>query len=111
MAGSAEVNRNMRMAAERQKAALYALSQRYAAQMEAHAKVNARWQDRTSLARKGLFGYSMSRDQSLITRIAHTMDYGVYLELANQGRYAILMPTVRRYVAEFLEDAQKVVSG
>ncbi len=111
MAGSAEVNRNLRLAIERRKAALYALSQRYAAQMEAHAKINAGWQDRTSMARRGLFGYSMQRDQSLITRIAHTMDYGVYLELANQGRYAILMPTVRRYVADFLEDAQKVVSG
>ncbi len=111
MAGSNEVNRNLRAMSDRHKAALYALSQRYAAQMEAYAKVNARWQDQTSLARKGLFGYSMSRNQSLITRIAHTMDYGVYLELANQGKYAILLPTVKRFVADFIEDAQKVVAG
>ncbi len=110
MAGSAEVNRNLRLAIERRKAALYALSQRYAAQMEAHAKINAGWQDRTSMARRGLFGYSMQRDQSLITRIAHTMDYGVYLELSNHGKYAILLPTVKRFVADFIEDAQKVVA-
>ena len=109
MAGSVEVNRNMRMAAERQKAALYALALRYAAQMEAYAKATAKWQDITSMARKGLFGYALPRDKVLLLRIAHSMDYGVYLELTNQGRYAVLSPTVKRFAADFMEDAQKVV--
>ena len=63
------------------------LSEQYAARMEAYAKANKRWQDRTGNARQGLFGYSIMRDQSPITRVAHTVDYGVYLELANQGRF------------------------
>jgi hypothetical protein len=109
--GADQVNRNLMALADRQKAALLALSEQYAARMEAYAKANKRWQDRTGNARQGLFGYSIMRDQSLITRVAHTVDYGVYLELANQGRFAILLPTVRRFVADYLEDAKRVMSG
>lgn len=111
MAGADQVNSNLLSLAMRKKAALHALGERYAAQLEAHAKEAAPWQDRTSHARQSLFGNVFERNQNIITRLGHGASYGVYLELANQGKYAILLPTVRRFVKDFLEDAKKVMTG
>ena len=109
MPGADEVNRRLLELTGRQKAAVSALSERYAAEMEAHAKPNAPWVDRTSMARKLLFGYVFSREAHLLIRIAHGVEYGKYLELANQQKNAILEPTAKQYAPKFFEDVKKLV--
>lgn len=112
MAGSEEVIRNMMDWERRTRAKLRALGDRYAASMEAYAKPNAPWQDRTSHARQGLFGEAAEfDDDTLRVRAAHTVEYGVYLELCNSGKYAILDPTVKLYAPDFFRDAERMVSG
>lgn len=61
------------------------------------AKKNAPWTDRTGNARAGLhatheFGPEDNFYAELI--IAHSVFYGIYLEIRFSGKYAILMPTV-----------------
>lgn len=112
MAGSDEIGRNMQAWLERLKASHKALGDHYAAKMEAHAKPNAPWQDRTSHARQGLFGEAAEfDDNTLRVRLSHTMDYGEYLELCNSGKYAILEPTVKHFAPDFFRDAEKRVKG
>jgi hypothetical protein len=111
MAGSIDVIRNLQAMANRERAAIHALGQQFAAKGEAYAKKNARWKDRTGNARQGLFGYVLEDGNDMKVRTAHTMDYGVYLEYANSGKYAILEETAAKHAPEFFEAVRKLVSG
>ena len=66
-----------------------------AKQFESYAKNNRPWTDRTSRARLGLTGYYKKVPNGYRIYIAHTVDYGIWLEYANEKNYAILEPTVR----------------
>lgn len=62
---------------------------------ESYAKENRPWTDRTSRARQGLTGYVQETEKGYRVIIAHTVDYGIWLEMAKEKKYAILEPTVR----------------
>lgn len=79
------------------------LSVDYAADYgQAKMKMEAPWTDRTGAARSGLFVLKRHQDipgspygrHELI--FAHGVDYGIWLEVANSGKYQILMPTVKQ---------------
>ena len=63
--------------------------------LESYTKQNRPWTDRTSRARQGLTGYVNKTDNGYRIIIAHTVDYGVWLEYAHEKRFAILEPTIR----------------
>lgn len=80
----------------------------FAAAVETYAKENAGWTDRTALARNGLRGYTSDApaegypleelaEEVVALYLSHQMDYGIYLELANEGRYAIILPTLEAH--------------
>lgn len=101
--GLNEVCSNQKKWAERRKAAIVALALNWAGELEGRAKKNAPWTDRTGNARNGLFGnVSVSKDEAVIV-LGHSMEYGVFLELANDGRYAILQPTINKAVPEIVK--------
>ncbi len=100
MAGGEEVIRNLGLWSERQRAAGIALAKNWAGQLEGRAKTNAPWQDRTGNARGGLFGTVAIEGNKIFIRVAHSMEYGVSLELGYDGRFAILKPTVSGATAE-----------
>lgn len=108
MSGSENVVNNLRAYANRTKATLFALGDHYAQKMEAEAKPAAPWTDRTGDARRGLFGSVQERETELLVRLSHTEQHGVYLELANQGKYQIITPTVKRNAPDFFKDAERV---
>lgn len=61
---------------------------------QAYAKRGAPWQDRTGNARGGLSAhYEDGGDVQRIV-VAHTVSYGIWLEVRWSGRYAIIVPTV-----------------
>jgi len=63
---------------------------------EAYMKAHAPWTDRTTNARNGLHTVSSSPARGKYEILfAHTVHYGIYLELANSGRYQVIMPSVR----------------
>lgn len=65
-----------------------------AQKMETYAKRNRVWKDRTGDARKLLKGREEDLGSKWRVHIEHGVDYGIWLELANEKRYAILQPTV-----------------
>ncbi len=68
-----------------------------AAMIQSTAQTNARWTDRTGNARQGLTA-RMIRNGAIFTIVLfHTMSYGIWLELANNGRYAIVLRTLQAY--------------
>ena len=100
MAGADRVIKNLQAWADRQTAAVVALAQNWAGELEARAKEGRPWTDRTSNARQGLFGRVDVEGKTVFIRLAHSVYYGIFLELARDGKYAILKPTVDAAVPE-----------
>ena len=111
MSGSAQVIANIYKWAAEKKIGCEAVCRVNAANMENYGKVNKRWQDITGNARAGLHGgYFWENTEVLKTFIAHSADYGVYLELANDGKYAILQPTINKFKDTWFKSIERVMN-
>lgn len=71
-----------------------------ALQMQNFAKENRRWTDRTGHARQRLTGTVGKIENGYRITLAHGVDYGIWLELANEKRYSIIPQTIE-YVGTF----------
>ena len=67
------------------------------AEIEGYARDNAPWTDRTGAARAGLTAQGSHSGVELELTLAHTVDYGLWLEVIQSGRFAIIMPTLEHY--------------
>lgn len=63
-------------------------------EMEESARRNAPWVDRTGDARRGITADTFHYDNVVGINLFHTVEYGKWLELIQNGRYAIIMPTL-----------------
>lgn len=72
---------------------------------ENYMKVNAPWKDRTTNARNGLAARYVGSEKSVHEMVLfHQVDYGIWLEIRNDGEYAIILPTVQHFGAKCMED-------
>lgn len=78
------------------RAGLGLLADTAAKQLEEDAKRNAPWVDRTSNARNSIQGSYGWRGNHLVITVSGNMEYSVWLELAREKRYAILVPTIQK---------------
>lgn len=91
-------------------AALLALAQSYAPEIEAWMKENARWTDRTGNARQTLWAEAFDLVQVIVLAFGHGVDYGRFLEWAHAGRYAIVTPALDEFGPRIWADAVALVS-
>lgn len=77
--------------------------------MEAEAKRNAPWTDRTTNARNSIKGDAEYKGAKVVISLSGNMDYSVYLEKANEGKFAILKPTVDKNSIEILKGLDKIL--
>jgi hypothetical protein len=93
------------------------------------AKAHGEWDDRTGDARKLLkglallpnqdinvsgkdgFSFTISGGDNFGFAVAHRVDYGFWLETANNGKYAILEKAVNSAKAQFIENVRAVMNG
>lgn len=80
-------------------AAVFAFAEQGALKMQNYAKEHRRWTDRTAHARQRLTGSVETVSTGYKIIIAHGVDYGLWLELANEKKYAII-PETLEYVGE-----------
>jgi len=91
--------------------AIQAVADHFAAQFETYAKDNATWTDQTGNARQTLRGFKEELAKDVVAiYLAHGMDYGKFLELANQGRYAIILPTLQNHYAAINQMLREIFS-
>ena len=109
--GSDDVKRKFTEYEEKMRAALYILADTGAKMMEAWAKENAHWVDRTSNARQGLKGSAYWDKDTIIIVLSHSVDYGVWLELANQRKYAILQQSILSKKDEVMQNYKKLLGA
>lgn len=69
-----------------------------ASKMLGEAKRNAPWTDRTGKARQSL-GTNVKKEgmTKYVISLSHGVDYGLWLELCRDKRYAIILPTLESY--------------
>jgi len=79
---------------ERLLTAVVDLATFFAARMEAAAKATATWTDRTGNARQGLTGRAVKTAAGVIIYLFHQATYGIWLEVKNAGRFAVILRTM-----------------
>lgn len=95
---------------EMKKAATYELLENFAPTIEAYAKQNAPWTDRTGHARQGLKASADKDGNKFILDLSHSVRYGVYLEVAHGAKYAIIIPTLDAHISKIDEKLQEIWS-
>lgn len=80
---------------DRADAAIRMYADTAALKLEGYAKENRKWTDRTGDARKRLKGDVLTVSNGYKLRLAHGVDYGIWLELAHEKRFAIIQDTIR----------------
>lgn len=115
MNGLKDLKDNIRKIYETRKAQLYALSLFYAAKalndFRAKQAQNTYWQNQTFTAVDTVFSNAFQSNNEIGWFIAHAIEYGPYLELANDGQNAALRPTVLLFAQPFIKDAQELYKG
>ena len=108
--GREEVKAAMRRYGEDAKQAIQQLALAWAPKLEAYAKQNARWNDRTTNARQSLYAVVDSTNGRTTIYLSHGIAYGVYLELLYQGRLAIILATLEAHYEPIQADVRRLFS-
>ena len=66
-------------------------------QLEETMRANAEWVDRTGAARAGLTARATQEPGIVTMTLEHTVSYGYWLEVIQNGRFAILGPTMETH--------------
>ncbi len=97
---------------ERLNGALGALCQEEAQRGQDDMRTGRRWTDQTGHARDSLTGsYAREGDVHVISLYTTNEDYGLILELAHAGRYAVIRPTADRLAPEVIARAASLIGG
>jgi hypothetical protein len=84
-----------------------------AEEAEQWMKQNAPWQDRTGAARAGLH-VDVNQAPAVLAELtfAHGEDvpYGIWLEIANGGRWGIISKSVDYWGPKLMQDVQRIVN-
>jgi hypothetical protein len=90
-----------------------------ALQGEARMKERAPWRDSTGhrddrvpgAARAGLFTATNLQGSHKTILFSHSVDYGIWLEISNHGKYQIIMPTVAAQGRELMKSLRGTLSA
>lgn len=107
------VKRNVNLIYERKRSAVYALCLYYSGVVLQHFRMrqegNTYWENRTNLAKDTVFsGAFIEADDVMGFFLAHTVHYGVYLELANNRQNEALRPIINEYLPKFKADLKRL---
>lgn len=97
------------VAPEKVDAAVWGIADNGAQKIENYAKVNARWKNHTTNARTRLKGYNEPLPKGRRIILSHGVDYGIWLELAHEKKYAIIMEAINTVGANEIMPAFKKV--
>lgn len=74
------------------------------------AQQNAHWADRTGDARAGLDTAVENNNGEVVMTLFHTVEYGLWLEVIQNGRFATIMPTLEEYAPRAFNLAEAKIS-
>lgn len=78
--------------------------------VETHMKTRAPWRDRTTNARNGLAATAVKLTKtSFAILLTHAVEYGIFLETKNDGKYAIILPSIRLYAPKVMKTLTNIM--
>lgn len=80
-----------------------------AQKLQGYAREHRPWTDRTGQARQRLTGDAMVVEKGYQLRLAHGVDYGIWLELAHEMRFAIIKPTILSQSGEIIKGFENLL--
>ena len=66
------------------------------------------WFNRTAQAATRMFAEAFKKSQEIGWFIAHGVDYGIYLTLANDRQNDALTPIIKRFAGRYINDVKKI---
>jgi len=81
-----------------------------ASEILGHAREDAPWEDRTGDARRGLDTKVVNDHGEVVLTLFHTVEYGLWLEVIQNGRFATIMPTLEQYAPKSMNLAEKAIA-
>lgn len=90
-------------------AAMRVYAESAAVMLESYMKENRPWTDRTGAAKARLSAAVQDVPDGLRIALSHGVDYGIWLELANEKRFAIIQPTIKLKGNEVMEGFDKLL--
>ena len=99
-----ELRRNLLALPDRVEKAVMGYGKTNATKIEAAAKENRPWTDRTAHARQRLHSDCKRTNSGMRITLSHGVSYGASLEFDHEKRYAIIYPTLK-------QEAPKVMNG
>ena len=109
-----DVSRNIAAIYERKRAAVYALSVYYAGLVLAEFRkrqlggTGYYWSNKTFSAGNTVFSDAFQEGDTIGFFLAHAVEYGVYLEMANDRVHAALRPLIEEFFPKFKADLEKI---
>lgn len=101
---------NPRLMERKLRRALFGVCKYWDGPIEAHLKAKAPWTDRTSNARNGLAAQAVQESEDVYSIImTYSVNYGIFLEVCNDGKYAIIKPTLPIYGPKVLGMTYKLL--
>lgn len=106
---SRSLDRNLARFDTRARTAIRATMELQARRSETWMRTNAPWTDRTTNARNGLFATVQDSEfDAWLLVVSHGVDYGIWLEVIESGKYAIVRPGWLRANRELMKLLAKV---
>jgi hypothetical protein len=91
---------------------MVALTEYFATKVESVARQNAPWTDRTGNARQGLFTKTFHEPfKSHAIVLAHSVPYGIWLEVRWSGKYAVIDPTIQSQGRAMMAALETIFAG
>ena len=89
-------------------AEIAAIFMRYAPLIESWLKQNAAWEDQTGNLRQSLHAELVQLGTDLAIQFDYGLDYGVFLEFANAGRYAVIAPALDYFAPKIWQEIKEL---
>jgi len=104
-----KLKKNVRRFDSNLKRAIAATVDRQAMVTTTWMKTNARWTDRTGAARTGIQATALHGPSYEEILMAYSVNYGIWLEVANDRQYAIILPAMRVMGDELMRSLEHVI--
>jgi hypothetical protein len=75
------------------------------------ARMNAPWEDRTGDARAGIRAQAAGDNGDIVLTLFHTVEYGLWLEVIQNGRFAIILPTLEQQAPRIMDETIAAING
>ncbi len=108
--GIKQVTDNLNKWAEDRVRGIIAFNQFTASKVASEARSQARWNNITGNARQGLTGEAYQMLPQLFIALFHKVDYGKYLELSNDGKFAIIEEILNKNRLSWFQGVRRLLN-